>query len=178
MPLKSLENKSDEQLMKLYQNGDESAFQVLYHRHSAKIYGFLSKRLGNKEKVAEVYQEVFIKIHKSKSLYKEDLPLLPWIFTITKTVMLDDLRKDKKIQTVELEDLPAPASENDSGPDVLKHLNKLPEVQKQALEMRYVSDSTFEQIAETLNLKPTNVRQVISRGLKKLRELVKEGEDS
>ena len=62
--------------------------------------------------------------------------------------------------------------------DVLIHLNKLPETQRQALEMRYVSDSTFEQIAETLNLKPTNVRQVISRGLKRLRELIKEGENS
>jgi hypothetical protein len=38
------DNQTDEQLMKLYQNGDEEAFKVLYGRPSSKIYGFLKKR--------------------------------------------------------------------------------------------------------------------------------------
>lgn len=174
----SLKDKTDEQLMKLYQSGDDLAFKVLYERHSAKIYGFLSKRIGNKEKVAEIYQEVFIKIHKSKSLYDEELPLLPWIFTVTKTVMLDQLRKDKNIKTVQaefLENMATTDNQSNSGPDIVSLLAELPEVQRKAVEMRYVKDNSFEQIAESLNIKPSNARQIISRGIKRLRELMGKG---
>lgn len=170
--------QTDEQLMKLYQGGDEAAFRALYNRHSAKVYGFLKKRIGNNEKVAEVYQEVFIKIHKSKSLYNESFPVLPWIFTVTKSVMLDELRKDKKFQTVDIgifESNKVGDVQATHGIDTIEMLSQLPEMQKQALEMRYINDNTFEQIAENLNIKPANARQAISRGLKRLRELISEG---
>ncbi len=172
------DNQTDEQLMKLYQNGEDSAFRVLYERHSSKVYGFLSKRIRDKEKVAEIYQDVFIKLHKSKDLYKSSLPLLPWMFTVTRSVMLDELRKNKNIEIVNIDDvenLLVADITNDSGSDLLDLLQNLPEPQRQALEMRYVKDNTFEEIAESLNIKPINARQVISRGLKKLRELIGEG---
>ncbi len=173
------DNRTDEQLMKLYQNGDAEAFKVLYGRHSSKIYGFLKKRLYDIEKVAEVYQEIFIKIHKSKHLYNDSLPALAWIFTISRTVMIDELRKNIKIQTVDNYDL-------DKIPDELEKtipqfelateaLLHLPKQQKAAIEMRYMSEQTFEQIAASLNVSPTNARQLISRGIKRLKELVSEG---
>lgn len=170
--------QTDEQLMKLYQNGDETAFKTLYERHASKVYGFIKKRIGNNEKVSEIYQEVFIKIHKSKSLYNESFPVLPWIFTVTKSVLLDELRKDKKVQTIgseALESIAAPDFQIVHGAGAIEMLDLLPEVQRQALEMRYINDDTFEQIAASLKIKPANARQVISRGLKRLRELISEG---
>lgn len=171
-------NQTDEQLMKLYQNGDEVAFKELYVRHSSKIYGFVQSRVRNKEKVPEIYQEVFIKIHKSKSLYNNSLPLLPWIFTVTKSVLIDELRKDKNIIQVDSEILNnMPSSKEPSGPDLdtQSMISQLPNIQKQAIELRYMSEQTFEQIAESLNMKPSNVRQIISRGIKRLRELASDG---
>lgn len=173
------DNQTDEQLMKLYQNGDEEAFKVLYGRHSSKIYGFLKKRLNDNEKVAEVYQEVFIKIHKSKHLYNDSLPALAWIFTISRTVMIDELRRNSKIQTVDnydLEKIPEELEKTipqfELASEALEHL---PQQQKAAIEMRYINDQTFEQIAERLKVSPTNARQIISRGIKRLKELVSEG---
>ena len=177
--LVSKETHSDEQLMKLYQNGDEEAFKILYGRHSSKIYGFLKKRLNDNEKVAEVYQEVFIKIHKSKHLYNDSLPALAWIFTISRTVMIDEFRKNTKIQTVDnydLEKIPEELEKTvpqfELASDALEHL---PQQQKAAIEMRYINEQTFEQIAERLKVSPTNARQLISRGIKRLKELVSEG---
>lgn len=178
MRIGPLNELTDEQLMKLYQNGDEAAFKVLYERHSSKIYGFIKKRIGHKEKVAEVYQEVFIKIHKSKALYNESFPVLPWIFTVTKSVLLDELRKEKNIKFVSdevLENLPANGPQEGLGIDAVGMLGQLPDIQKQALNLRYINDKTFEQIAERLNIKPDNARQVVSRGLKRLRELLGDG---
>lgn len=173
------DNQTDEQLMKLYQNGDEEAFKVLYGRHSSKVYGFLKKRLNEGEKVAEIYQEVFIKIHKSKHLYNNSLPALAWIFTISRTVMIDELRKNSKIQTVDNYDLDKIPDELEKTvpqfEQAINSLEQLPEQQKTAIEMRYVNDQTFEQIAEALKVSPNNARKIISRGIKRLRELVGEG---
>lgn len=174
-----LENLSDKELMMMYQKGAEKAFQVLYARHSSKIYGFLKRRLSHEEKVTEVFQEVFIKIHKSKHLYNDSLPALAWIFTISRTVLIDELRKDKKIQTVdnyELEKIPEVLEKTvPQFEQAIEALEYLPDQQKTAIEMRYIDDKTFEQIAESLKVSPTNARQIISRGIKRIRELVSEG---
>ncbi len=176
------ENLADEQLMKLYQSGNQEAFNTLYERHSPKVYGFLKSRINNSEKVAEVYQEVFFKIHKSKHLYKDSLALLPWIFTITRTVMIDELRKNKELQLVDdydLEKIPDVHEKDIPQMDhALETLARLPTQQQTAIEMRYVNDKTFEQIAQILEVSPSNARQIISRGIKRLRELVSEGDKS
>ncbi len=176
------ENLADEQLMKLYQSGSQEAFNALYERHSSKVYGFLKSRIKNSEKVAEVYQEVFIKIHKSKHLYKDSFALLPWIFTITRTVMIDELRKNKELQVVddyELERIPDVHEKVIPQMDhAIEALVRLPAQQQTAIEMKYLNDKTFEQIAQILEVSPSNARQIISRGVKRLRELVSEGDKS
>ena len=92
-------NRTDEELMVLYQNGSEAAFQILYDRHSSKIFGFISSRISNKETANEIFQDVFIKIHKSKQLYNKSLPLLPWIFTITRNAVFDYAKRGSKVET-------------------------------------------------------------------------------
>ena len=51
-------------------------------------------------------------------------------------------------------------------------IQKLPDSQKVALQMRYVDDKTFEEISEKLNTSSENVRQIISRGIKRLKDLI------
>jgi len=78
--ISNMEAFSDEELMVMYQTGSEEAFDSLYRRHSEKIYGFLRRRVWNDERAAELYQEVFLKMHRSKQLYNKSLPALPWMF--------------------------------------------------------------------------------------------------
>ncbi len=165
--------------MVMYQNGIESGFQGLYERHSSRIYNFLKKRVRNEEKLAEIYQEVFVKIHKSKSLYNRTLPVLPWFFTITRSVMLDSFKKDKNFKYSDNFDFntitatPGPDAENLS--KVSELIQNLPNLQKKAVQMRYVDEKTFDEIAAALNTTPLNVRQIISRGIKHLKTLVTDG---
>lgn len=164
---------TDEELMVLYQNGDESAFKVLYSRHSSKIYAYLKKRLRKEEFVKDTYQEVFMKIHKSKHLYNRSFPVLPWLFTITNSMMIDCLRKAKAPQMSDdfnFDQLHAPATLVSIGETQLL-TEQLPESQKTAVHMRYVDDSTFEEIADRLKTTPTNARQLFSRGIKRLKHL-------
>ena len=85
--------KTDEQLMYLYQNGKVAAFNELFDRHSSKVYEFLLKRIRNLQTAADLSQEVFVKLHKSKHLCNPSLPVLPWIFSVTYSVLLDFFKK-------------------------------------------------------------------------------------
>ncbi len=175
-----MQSLSDEKLMVLYQNGDEAAFSEIYTRHSKKVYAYLRKRLYQEELVNDTYQDVFIKIHRSKQLYNSSLPLLPWLFTITRSVMIDNLRKIKKSMADANFDLTLLAVEptlNLAG-DAQLLSERLPENQKLAVQMRYVDENTFEEIAERLKTTPTNVRQIISRGIKRLKQLMEDKDQS
>ncbi len=176
----SLDDLADENLMVMYQNGSEDAFQILYHRHSAKVFGFLKSRIKTNEKVQDLYQEVFIKIHRSKHLYNKALPVLPWIFTITKSVMLDSLKDNKSLKIVDgfdLERIPAEQTVRIERLDEAQlMIQKLQGTQKLAMQMRFIDDKTFKEIADSLKTSPVNVRQLIARGVKRLKELIENRE--
>jgi RNA polymerase sigma-70 factor, ECF subfamily len=174
-----LDNKTDEELMRLYQKGTEEAFRILYDRHSSKVYGFLKAKVRNQERAKDVFQEVFVKVHKSKHLYNSSFPFLPWLFTITKNALTDEIRQFAKVKKQVSVDESIASPELQPEPslsEVLPYIGALPSNQRQALELRYIEDKTFEEISETLKTSPVNVRKILSRGVQRVRELLKEGE--
>ena len=60
--------------------------------------------------------------------------------------------------------------------DFATQLQNIPAKQKIAIEMRYVEEKTFEDIARVLKTSEVNVRQLLSRGLNRLKQLVREGD--
>jgi RNA polymerase sigma-70 factor (ECF subfamily) len=170
---------TDEELMVMYQNGSEEAFKALYERHSSKVFGFLRAKLRSEERVNDVFQDVFVKVHKSKHLYNRSLPFLPWLFTVTKNALVDEVRKATKNKLhVEVNDsIASPEAEIvPSLSDVVPYLQALPENQKRAVELRYVEEKTFDEISAILNTSEVNVRKLLSRGIQRIRELLQEGE--
>ncbi len=161
--------------MLLYQTGQERAFAILYQRYSSRVYGFLRKRLSDQNSIEDVFQAVFVKLHRSREQFNTSFTFAPWLFTIARTVALD-WHKKQVVETkyvprseVELEALESPTS--GTAELGLIDLSVLPRTQKSAVEMRYMKDMSFDDIARRLDTTPDNVRQLVSRGLKQLRSL-------
>ncbi len=178
----ALNSNTDEELMLAYAKGAEEAFQILYERHSSKVYGFLIGKLRDRSLTDDAFQATFMKLHSSRSHYNPELPFTPWLFTVCRTAMLDTLRVRKK--STRLEDLNPVAVENavaESPKEVssVPGLQALPTVQRQALEMRYLQDLSFDEIATRLETSSENSRQLVSRAVKKLRKILQgsEGEE-
>jgi RNA polymerase sigma factor (sigma-70 family) len=170
------DNLSDEELMVMYQNGTEEAFSMLYKRHSSKIYGYVRSKIRTDEKARDIFQEIYIKIHRSKNLYNKMFPVLPWFFTIARSVLIDEVRKEQTVKLVPQETIDVAGNE-EARPsfDISPGLNALPESQRAAVHLRYIDEKTFEEIADHLETSPDNVRQLVSRGVKKLRQILKPG---
>ncbi len=168
---------SDEELMVMYQSGSEEAFQTLYRRHSEKIYGFLRRKVWNDERAAELYQETFLKMHRSKHLYNKSLPALPWIFSITKSVLVDGIRSDQRAKrdaeySPDLEGV----EDHRSVAEVTSLMGRLPESQRKAIELRYIDEKTFEEIAASLETSSENARKIVSRAVAKLKSFAAKGD--
>ncbi len=186
-PQTGLDSQSDEELMDLYRRGDsmaKTAFQLIFERYGGRVLMFLSRRVPNSRLAEDLTQEVFFKLHRSKHLYNSTLPFSPWLFSIARSVMLDHLKRrdledpvgdasnfDKFPTTTESQ----PATGLNSEPSLA--LGRLPEAQSEAIRLRVYENETFDEIALRLSTSPDNARQLFSRGIKKLRSLLKNKED-
>ena len=85
----SLSSLTDEKLMKLYQQGDYEAFQVLYERHNRKVYNYLLKRLSDDDPLEDIFQNIFVKLHKSRMKYDHKFLFLKWLYTLSRNELLD-----------------------------------------------------------------------------------------
>ena len=174
MPVKT----TDEELMERYRNGSMDAFEELYGRHKARGYGQLSKRISSRFDRDEIQQNIFLKLHHSRHRYNSSFPFLPWLFTICRNVMIDFLRsKEAKEGRLTHDDgiicTLASEGEGPSKTDILgPAMARLNENQRESVRMRYGEESSFEEIAVRLDTSVPNARKLVSRAVKKLRELL------
>ena len=165
-PFSHLEN---DKLMKLYKNGANMAFEVIYSRYKDRVYSYLYKRLTDPTLIEDTFQGIFTKFHNSRHLYNSKYPLIKWIYTICRSELLDAVKKNK-VSLVELkeEHIISTPKENE-GSINLDSEKSLSIKEREALKLRYFSDEDFSEISKKLNTSETNSRKLVSRGLKKLK---------
>lgn len=178
-----ISNKSDEELMLDYQEGSTLAFDVLYQRYKSKVFAYVNRRTQSSDEAYEIFQQVFLKLHQSKSSFNDNYAFTQWLFTICRTSVADFYRSKKNSRFEEL-------NENLlEGTDELKALEgaqncknllskELSPVLQEALTLRVFNEESYEDIALKLNVSEQNVRQMVSRSLRKLKAiLIKSKED-
>lgn len=173
---RKLDELSDEELMALYQQGEELAFGRLYARYADRVYGYLRKRLQEPQAANDVFQAAFLKFHRSKDQFNSSFMFAPWLFAVVRTSLVDWQRDRRNTrQDIELNEESFAAPNQEQPAFARADLSPLPEPQRAAVEMRYFDDLSFEEIARRLETTPGNVRQLVSRGLKSLKSLFAKG---
>ena len=160
---------SDEELMKLYQKGENMAFEVIYNRNKGRIYSYLNKRMSNDSAIDEVFQNILLKFHNSRMNYDPKYPLGKWIFTISRSELLDFKKKRKFVYEDLKDEHLASEVQNTIEKVDLNDVKNLSENEKSSISLRYYSEKDFLEISKLLDVSESNVRKLISRGLKKVR---------
>jgi RNA polymerase sigma-70 factor (ECF subfamily) len=161
-------NLSDKDLMLKYQDGEHMAFEVLYLRHQGKIYSYLAKRLHDKTYCEDIFQRVLMKIHKSRKIYNPKFEVLPWIYTITKSELLDFLKK-KKINYTQFEETIHNTDKEIPNIDFdIDEESDLSSKEREVIKLRYYGENDFKEISNHLQTSESNVRKIVSRAIKKL----------
>ncbi len=155
---------SDSQLVSLYQQGNEDAFEVLLHRHKSRIYTAIYLIVKDRYRAEDLLQETFIKaVNTIKGgRYNEEGKFLPWLSRIAHNMAIDSFRRRKRYPEIVLEDgsgvFNSLAFAEDSAESLQiaqetqsrlrDFIKELPPEQKQVLIMRHYMDMSFQEIAD------------------------------
>lgn len=93
---------SDVELLKQYAAGEQGAFQELVNQYKDSVYGFLRRRLNDRDLVDDVFQETFMQLYASRDTFDLSRPLRPWLFTIAANKARDALRRTQRVDCTNL----------------------------------------------------------------------------
>ncbi|AUP77229.1 RNA polymerase sigma factor [Flavivirga eckloniae] len=155
---------SDANLVSNYIKGDESALEILIHKHKQKIYSFIYSKVYDKDVAEDIFQDTFIKVIRTlkRGAYNEEGKFLPWVMRISHNLVIDFFRKNKRMPKFDnagefsifsvLSDTSLNAERSiikeQVETDVRRLVDELPEDQKEVLLMRIYNDMSFKEISD------------------------------
>src|SRR3954465_7834943 len=89
------QERTDEELLAAYQQGDPAAFEALLRRHRAPLFTFLLRMLGDRERAEDLAQETFLRIVKGAQAWEHRARFQTWLFTIARNLCVDQSRRDR-----------------------------------------------------------------------------------
>jgi RNA polymerase sigma-70 factor, ECF subfamily len=181
----------DEELLELVIRRQERALGQLYDRYGRLVYTIALRITGDRQTTEEVVQDVFQNVWQAAGSFQPGIgQFSAWLLGITRHRAIDATRsKRERARTREQAlDTSVPMShESDIERDVARSLlrdtvraalQELPSNQRQAVELAYYGDLTRAEIAEQLGEPLGTVKTRLRLGLLKLRDLLRQVEDS
>lgn len=164
---------------------DKDMLRQFYRRYADEIYLYLYSLCKSRETAEDLMQEVFLKA--LLSLPDQNENLRAWLYKVARNACFNELRNRKReLQSEHIEDISASARESlqeNSSDNLVDELIrseqrrflyeamlKLPDRQREILELFYFSELSIKEIAEIMRLTSQNVRVLAYRAKKKLRE--------
>lgn len=164
---------------------DKDMLRQFYRRYADEIYLYLYSLCKSRETAEDLMQEVFLKA--LLSLPDQNENLRAWLYKVARNAYFNELRNRKReLQSEHIEDISASARESlqeNSSDNLVDELIrseqrrflyeamlKLPDRQREILELFYFSELSIKEIAEIMRLTSQNVRVLAYRAKKKLRE--------
>jgi RNA polymerase sigma-70 factor (ECF subfamily) len=184
--LERLHTYSDESLMKMVQNGNISAFEIIYKRYSRQLLQFFFRMLNQNEDVAQDFlQEVFLKLLDKKKYYDPQRKFSTWMYTMAANLCKNEYRrinnKNVAYQAVNELHQGAPQGKDEEHLDasltgnlIWNEVEDLNESQKSAFILRYQHDLSLHEIAKITNCSEGTVKSRLFYATKKISDKLKE----
>lgn len=169
-----------------------ASFEQMVLAFQSRLFSFALGMTASREDAEEVVQDAFVRAYNALSGYPRDrietLALRPWLYSITLNLCRNRVR-GKKMRMVTLDgDLSydaAPVLADRDGPEkattraetrneIATLLATLSPKYRSAVVLRYVEDLSYSEIAEALERPEGTVKSDVHRGLRMLRETLKQ----
>jgi len=146
--------------------GESGAFARLVEAYRAPVYGYLVRCGVAEGERDDLFQEVFIRVHRSAATYRVGRPLHPWLFTIVANAVRNYHRR-RRVQRIVFDSGPGgePADASPDGEAVVRarqtrqwleaQIGRLPLIQREVLILTCVERLPQKQVAEILQI-PVN----------------------
>lgn len=88
-------NQLDQKLVSRVQKGDRAAFDLLLVKYQNRVASIVSRYVDNPEDIADVTQEIFIRVYRSIHSFRHDSSFYTWLFRIAINYAKSYLHKNK-----------------------------------------------------------------------------------
>ena len=159
---------------------DASDFKQKFLPHHRKLYRSAFHLLGNAQDAEDMVQEAYLKLWQRRNELPPDITNLEaYCVTLVKHLCYDkqrisqldeDERTPEELTLTEKSNVAHEVELKDEANQVMKLIDQLPDQQKQIMQMRDVEDRTYEEIEKVTGLTSINIRVLLSRARKKIRE--------
>ena len=183
---------ANELFLERLKKGDADAFNTLVNRYASDIYGLLLRITEDTEEASDLTQETFLRALRSIHKFRGEAELKTWLFRIAINQSKNRFRWWKRRKRENTVSLDAPIGESETplsetfssksaNPEektlqnererfLLKALNDLPEIFRDAVVLCDIEGFTYEEIAQILDINIGTVKSRIARGREELRK--------
>jgi RNA polymerase sigma factor (sigma-70 family) len=188
--MKTSIHTTDTELVKMFQQGQSQALEILVNRYKDKIFTSIKFILKDTFLSEDIFQEVFIKIidNLRANKYNEEGKFLPWALRIAHNLCIDHLRKVKRKPSVIMhgdhdvfeylnfsdDTADTPMIKQQSHSLVRDVIDQLPLEQKEVVVLRHFGDLSFKEIAAMTN---TSINTCLGRmryGLLNMKKIIEQ----
>jgi len=195
-----VESMSDENLMKLCQEGDEGAFEALFQRYEGQALSFIHRLIGDQSRTEALGQEAFLRIFKDAKSYQYPRSFTTWFYTIVRNLCKNELRWRSRHPTVSIEENVDRSDRGNSdhsarigdfletesvdplekmvsremNQKIEQALQSLPELEREILILNRFQGLKYREISEVVGVPISTVRARIYSALERLRRSIKD----
>jgi RNA polymerase sigma-70 factor (ECF subfamily) len=182
---RGLAHLSDEALVALVARADEDALAELYDRFGRVAYGLALRIVRDPALAEDAVQEGFMAVWRSAARFvAERAKASTWILTLIHRRAVDLVRREEPRRAEPLDSAPQPSGDDTEDEvwlrlrrtRVQEALGRLPEKQREALELAYYGGFTQSELADRLGEPLGTIKSRMFSGLATLRELLAEDE--
>ena len=161
---------------------DANDFKRRFLPYRQKLYRTAFRLMGNTQDAEDMVQEVYMKLWSKRDALPDVQDVEAYCVTLTKNMCIDRLRIAEaekedvdKVPTMlaATDEVEVQIERRDAVEQVKQIIGTLPEHQQQVITLRDMEDCSFEEIAEQTGLTAVNIRMLLSRARKTIREKFK-----
>lgn len=166
---------SDEELLRLWAQGDIKAGDDLFRRHVDKIFRFFDRRVP--AEAEELVQATFVGAVEAQKRFRGDAPFRAFLFAIARRQLLKFFDKQRgrervSLRTMSFADLGTSLGtalvRDRQRQQLLEALAKLPADHQLAVELHYWEGLTMQEVGIALDTPPGTVKRWLFEARKKL----------
>ena len=180
---RQLAHLSDEALVALAARSEQSALAELYDRYGRTAYGLALRVLRDETLAEDAVQEAFLTVWRTASRFRPERgKASTWILTLVHRRAVDAVRREQRRRAEPLERTAEPSVEGVEEDawlrlqreQVQSALHRLPDAQREALELAYYGGFSQSELAERLGQPLGTIKSRMFSGLSRMRELLGE----
>ena len=177
-------------LVKLALQRDQGAFALLLEKYRSALIAHILKYVSVIEDAEDICQRSFEKAFMNIGRYNAQYAFSTWLYNIAQNEAIDHLRRSRAtISSVSISDereaLDVQASStpeeefitDQAVRELISGIQRLPDSYRQVVELRFIKDYAYEDIARTLNLPLGTVKTRINRARKMLEKMMENPAD-